>query len=69
MWNCHLPQTTDGQSEENLEPLWSEGLVLPDTVMDIVADQIMDTQEASQAHESENTFYGEGQNVIIQNQI
>ena len=36
--------------------------------MDIVVDQIMDTQEESQAHESENTFHREGENVTIMNQ-
>ena len=45
--------------------MWSEGLVLPDTVMDIVADQIMDTQEESQAHESENTFHGEKGKMLL----
>ena len=36
--------------------------------MDIVANQIMDTQEESQAHESEKTFHREGENVTIMNQ-
>ena len=35
--------------------------------MDIVANQIMDTQEESQAHEYENTFHREGENVTIMN--
>ena len=43
------------QSEEYLEPVWSEGPILPDTLMDLVADGSMDTQEQSQTHELKST--------------
>ena len=41
----HLPQ-----SEEHLESVWSKGPILSDTLLDIVTDQNVYTQEPSEVH-------------------